>query len=305
MDKFKKILFFADSTQGVKTALKRAMELARHNRASITIMDVVAHVGTDDPRLDESIRRLQYSLIDERKQELHQWADSTGIDTPADTLVISGDKAYIDVINTVISGQYDLLIKAADHENVITAALFGTNDFHLLRQCPTPVWIIKPGHHKRIATVLAAVDMTTDAPGTAQLSRRILEIATSIAQREDAQVHALTTWHQPFDSTIKKRLEVETWEGHVDRYKEYVRQRFDRLLKQFPDMDIEPHILRGTPSTTITRFAADYDVDLLVMGTISREGIPGFLIGNTAERVLNHVDCSVLTLKPLNFKASI
>ncbi|MDZ7686912.1 MAG: universal stress protein [Gammaproteobacteria bacterium] len=53
------------------------------------------------------------------------------------------------------------------------------------------------------------------------------------------------------------------------------------------------------------RLVDDKGVDLLVMGTLSRSGIPGMLIGNTAERVLNDVDCSVLTLKPKGFKAQL
>jgi nucleotide-binding universal stress UspA family protein len=37
------------------------------------------------------------------------------------------------------------------------------------------------------------------------------------------------------------------------------------------------------------------------MGTVCRTGVTGFLIGNTAEKVLNNVDCSVLTVKPEGF----
>jgi len=42
-------------------------------------------------------------------------------------------------------------------------------------------------------------------------------------------------------------------------------------------------------------------VDLIVMGTVGRTGIPGLFIGNTAETVLRQVDCSVLTVKPWGF----
>jgi nucleotide-binding universal stress UspA family protein len=45
----------------------------------------------------------------------------------------------------------------------------------------------------------------------------------------------------------------------------------------------------------------EQDIDLLVMGTVCRTGISGFLIGNTAEEVLNQIDCSVLTVKPEGF----
>jgi nucleotide-binding universal stress UspA family protein len=41
-------------------------------------------------------------------------------------------------------------------------------------------------------------------------------------------------------------------------------------------------------------------VELVVMGTVARAGIAGFLIGNTAERVLGKLPCSVLA-KPDGF----
>ncbi len=41
------------------------------------------------------------------------------------------------------------------------------------------------------------------------------------------------------------------------------------------------------------------------MGTVCRTGIPGLIIGNTAERVLDSVKCSVLTVKPAGFVSPI
>jgi hypothetical protein len=41
--------------------------------------------------------------------------------------------------------------------------------------------------------------------------------------------------------------------------------------------------------------------DLVVRGTISRAGIAGLSIGNTAERMLGHLDCSMLTVKATDF----
>ena len=37
------------------------------------------------------------------------------------------------------------------------------------------------------------------------------------------------------------------------------------------------------------------------MGTIARTGLPGVLIGNTAEKVLDDVHCSVVAVKPPGF----
>jgi len=42
-----------------------------------------------------------------------------------------------------------------------------------------------------------------------------------------------------------------------------------------------------------------------VMGTVVRSGIPGFFFGNTAEKILNRLDCSVLALKPKGWSSPI
>ena len=51
----------------------------------------------------------------------------------------------------------------------------------------------------------------------------------------------------------------------------------------------------------IPELAAKLEVGLIVMGTVSRTGVDGLLIGNTAEKILRQVDCSVLAVKPDGF----
>ena len=45
--------------------------------------------------------------------------------------------------------------------------------------------------------------------------------------------------------------------------------------------------------------------DIAVMGTLSRSGVDGLLIGNTAERILRRVECSVLAVKPEGFRTPL
>ncbi len=65
---------------------------------------------------------------------------------------------------------------------------------------------------------------------------------------------------------------------------------------------IRRHLPRNddTPRTII-KLAKGNKIDLLVMGTVCRTGVAGFFIGNTAEKVLSEVNCSVLTVKPEGF----
>jgi len=75
------------------------------------------------------------------------------------------------------------------------------------------------------------------------------------------------------------------------------------LLQQYPLDDLKPEVflLKGEAGTLITELVQAKAIDLIVMGTVSRAGVSGLLIGNTAEKVLHQVDCSVLTVKPEGF----
>ena len=61
----------------------------------------------------------------------------------------------------------------------------------------------------------------------------------------------------------------------------------------------------GTPFHGMQTIIGEKIVDLVVMGTVSRAGISGLLMGNTAERVLSHIQASVLTVKPDEFQTPV
>ena len=54
----------------------------------------------------------------------------------------------------------------------------------------------------------------------------------------------------------------------------------------------------GGPGNAIAQLARQQEIDVVVMGTLARAGLSGAFMGNTAEQVLDRVECSVLTIKP-------
>ncbi|MEM7235344.1 MAG: universal stress protein, partial [Planctomycetota bacterium] len=59
--------------------------------------------------------------------------------------------------------------------------------------------------------------------------------------------------------------------------------------------------VKGAPDRTIPRTVLEKNIDLLVIGTVARTGVPGWIMGNTAERLLEQIACSVLAIKPDGF----
>ena len=64
-------------------------------------------------------------------------------------------------------------------------------------------------------------------------------------------------------------------------------------------------LLRGDPTVVIPQQVKELDADLLSIGTTSRTGVSGWLIGNTAEAILSRIECSVVTLKPEGFVSPV
>ena len=65
------------------------------------------------------------------------------------------------------------------------------------------------------------------------------------------------------------------------------------------------HLVKGEASDVISAFIPKNGVDLVVLGTVARSGVSGMIMGNTAEKILDRMECSVLALKPSNFACPI
>ena len=64
-------------------------------------------------------------------------------------------------------------------------------------------------------------------------------------------------------------------------------------------------VVQGAAAELLPKIAAEGKADLLVMGAVSRSRLREIFIGSTAERVLDHVPCDVLVVKPADFREKL
>jgi len=62
-------------------------------------------------------------------------------------------------------------------------------------------------------------------------------------------------------------------------------------------VNINNSVIKGNPALIIPEHAKRLNADLNVTGKVARTGVAGFIIGNTAETILNDIRCSVLAQK--------
>ena len=251
-------------------------------------LDIQEHITqTEKPNLEQFVTAIRQS----------------GVQVRAKTLC---GTQFLEIIREVIRNRHDLVVITAEGGGSLKQMLLASTAMHLMRKCPCPVWVIKPGQPKQYGRILAAVDATATDAERDELNTSILDMAASLARMQQSELLIVHTWTMCGESLLRRRRGVllkeevdeivrQTWDAH--------RQALRELLRRHPveDLNHQVYLLKGEAGALIPELAKDREVELIVMGTLSRSGVAGMLIGHTAEKVLHRVDCSVLTVKPEGF----
>ena len=310
MRRFKNILFLADGSKGEKAALSRASDLASLNKARLTLFDAIepeVHLAFAVTAAHD-LEAMLAARVQDRERELAALQRTLAAKHPElriEVEVTTGRRDRAAIYN-VIESQRDLLIKARSGDGGTFRRLFGSTDQSLMRKCPCPVWILKPSRRKRFKTIVAAVDLNPSEPETESLATKILALATSLAKDDKSELHVVHVWRLPGEYQLRGR---QLYTARVDQLLaelgEAHKRELDELLSHQPYEKRRIHLVKGHADDVIPKIVDEVSADLIVIGTVGRSGVPGLFIGNTAETVLNAVDCAVLTLKPEGFKSPV
>jgi universal stress protein E len=321
MKHFRNMLCVVEPEEENISAMERAVTLAENNQAKLTVVSVIERItaGIGLPDGGPISAELQTKMAQAQRQKLESLVADYRKRVDIQLNVLQGTP-FLEIIREVLNNNYDLVVKAP--ENIEwQERVFGSNDMHLLRKCPCPVWIIKPEAPKSYRYILAAVDIgedqQVDIDTQHTLNLQILEKAMSLAISEFAELHIVHVWNAVGESAMRGGF-LKRPEEQVATYVEQIRQVRERginsLLQQVTEklgrdtLDyLKPKIqlVKGFARKEIPELAKQINADLVVMGTVARTGIPGFIIGNTAESILNQIDCSVLAMKPPGFMTPV
>lgn len=204
MKRFENVLYIVEPGAGQAAAVERAVALAANNQARLTVLDVVAaprlgpfsdqHTSQEAELLlrRESLERLETLMAPYRGRAAFDLAVRTGV-------------RFVEVIREVIEHDCDLVIKNATGKKGLHGRLFGSTDMHLLRKCPCPVWLLRPGGGDNHERIVAAVDFDPWEPANEEtlLNRRILELSGSLALSDFAELHLVHAWEPLAERLIR------------------------------------------------------------------------------------------------------
>jgi nucleotide-binding universal stress UspA family protein len=310
MDKFRNILFVADGSKGEQAALATVLQLARQTHAGVTVVGVVAVLPGSFYSAGAvfNFEELQQGVKREAHERLEKVVKDSVRSAPPPALVVREGIDYIEIIRQVKEGRHDLVAKAASSDPSFADTLFGQLDMHLLRKCPCPVFIIKPRKKIRHPHVLAALDIEDSSRKGQAFNNLIVDHAAQITGFEEGTLDLLHVWNLPFEQNMRREEKfrnLNTVELLLKDTRKHKQEQMQKLVQRWSALEPRAHLVKGYAQEAIPRFARDRGIDLVVMGTVGRTGIKGFFMGNTSEKILRSLNCSVLAIKPKGFKSPV
>ncbi len=305
---FERILVATDFSPPAEAALRQAVWLARKTGASITLGHTLTTRRTSPseagPKMDlfmdllvnegETLEDFEMEAMREADAKLRRLAEKIAGSVEIQTRVYVGE-SFAEVTHAVQREGYDLVLAGTRGLAPWEQFLVGSTAKRLIRKCPSSVWIVKAEHIGIPQVVLAATDFS-------EISRKAVSQGLLVAQHANAAFHLLHVVDSkdvPEDviSRIPKGSSLQ------QEINEEASKRMDAFIDSIAvdRASIQVHQSWGTPWQEIRRAAKFQAADLVVIGTVGRSGIQGLLLGNTADKVLDTCDCSILTVKPDGF----
>ena len=172
-------------------------------------------------------------------------------------------------------------------------------DFELLRRAPVPVLLVKARGCYARPKILAAIDPGHTFAKTLSLDAEILRYGSDCARALRGVLHVIHAFEPlPAGARAGDYRSADWIEELQGVTKKRTRAALKRTLRGVEISRSRQFVILRHPSDAIEEVAASIGADIVVMGAVSRTGLKRLLLGNTAEKVLDHLRCDVLIVKP-------
>jgi universal stress protein E len=308
----KSILVILDAEHGrseaPSRAARRGAEIARQTGASLCLAVFEDHQTiVESGLMGDALTREALELWEsETKTWLEGLRKSLGEDLDIEIRIGGGHPLADFVLKAIQSSGADLVIKDSRGRGFVSRTLFTPLDWHLLRRCPVPLMLAKEEGREGVARVAAAVDPFHERGKPAELDQQILATAQSIATFFGAELHAVHACQtQPLGAGSPMEGPSLQFEKVREEISKHHTRALTDLAKEVGLQKEQTHFIDASARRAIPDFVRENEIDLLVMGTVTRKGLSRLIMGSTAEAILNDLSCDVLAIKPEGFaKAS-
>ncbi|QBR84874.1 universal stress protein [Legionella israelensis] len=309
MHQFTNILFVSHGISDETAVLKETIKLAIDNEARLSVLIVCP----DFPkRLKDYVQPYEQTLKDHLNENIKAAISELNLNKKKPDIAIhveSGKTPDIRIIRHVLRHSHDLLVKEIESSD--NAKGFKALDMELLRKCLCALFLHRPSKHAyNKLHVAVAIDPFEEDQAGLDLTIELLQISHSLAKQYTGKLSIFSCWSFALEGYVRGNPWLKITPEEIDNLLAEEKESHKKAIKeQIKAAKIKDNYtivqLKGQPEYLIPKEIEHKKIDILVMGTVARTGISGFIIGNTAENILQRINCSLLALKPQGFTSPV
>ena len=309
MSEPKRILVVVDPTATFHPSIERAQWVASHTSARIELFVSDYAPQLLDPRFSgvpagDSLT----ALIERHRRWLEQLAEPlrrNGLSVQTDARL--DHPLHDSIARKAQECAADFVIKDTHYHSVLKRSIFSNTDWNLIRNCPGTLWLVKPRPPGKRPCFVAAVDPLHERDKPADLDHDIVRTAQALGNALDGRVHVFHAFDVAAAIAISTDAVTMPIALPINELADAMRaehtEAVEGLCKQQGVPADQTHIVQGGTRQMLLALTEQLRADAVVMGAVSRSGIKGLFLGNTAEDVLDRLHCDAIIVKPAGFKA--
>lgn len=277
------ILLATDLSARSDRALDRALKLAQSRQCKLVILYVVESSWKDKFTTPRWIRPIA-DVRELAQTRLQQILGKAGPQSGVEIELIIKEGSTVQAIQEVAKSiQAGLIVTGVAREETLGRVLVGNTAEKLVRECDTPVLVVKQRPHLPYQKVVAATDFSAGA----------VCAATSLAHLfPEAQLTVYHAFDFPRGTDDEPQVQ-QARDAALSKAQEFV-----NICSQGTCLtDVNVEVQHGNVDQLLPVYCADNQVDLLVLGTHGLTGLLRTAIGSVAEQLLEHADCDVMIVR--------
>jgi universal stress protein E len=295
----------ANLTAPTRLAVRQAFEVAKAMNATVDLVCVLAEASAGFFGSKEDAAAQSKTDQAEAEYVLTDLVEQYTRDSPVKTTTkVTFGRPWLEILKVAGTSRDNLILCGTRSQGAVSRLLFGSTGQKILRNATCPVWLVKPRiDDDADLDVLAATDLS-------EMGEDILHAAVTLGRSLPVRLSVL---HVVDDALSRHMAHTGVSEETLAEYRKKEKESAEGTLQNQLAMTdyrtiekgVQVHIAEGSADGCILSAIKELDIDLLIMATSARGGIPGMLFGTTAERLLPELPCSILVLKPDDFECPV
>lgn len=299
MSTYHKILAVIHPHKTEHPALHRAIYLAEKFNAELVLVSCIYDDAVDIPGATNNyhLEKMIPTMVEEQKTKLAALALQHAKNVTVTYDAIWHKKLYKGIIELANNHQCDLIVKSTKKHNSIAQRVFTPTDWKLLRFSPVNVLMVKHNEWPDNGNIVSALSLDDGDDAHHSLSDQVAKETQNIANAVNGNIHLMHTYTgAPVHISVEvPQFNPETYNADI---KKKCEDKMNKLIQQYRVDHSEQHVIEGLPEDVVPSLCKQLNAQLLVLGSVGRTGIGAALLGNTAEYVIDKVNCDALVIKP-------